>query len=75
MQYDEFVKGGGDMNPKDFLSEEDFADVFEQLKSLDAPDEADSESFVSDEEKASQRRFEEIIMKHRQDPVVEFHRE
>lgn len=59
------------MNPNDFLSMDDFADVLSQLNDL--PDVEEDEAALSEEEQASMRRYEEIIMKHRQTPVAEFH--
>ena len=54
--------GEGTMDKDNLLSMDDLADVFAQMKDLKIEDET-----LTEEEKASQRRYEEIIKKHKHD--------
>ena len=47
---------------KKFLSDDDLADLFAQLDQVE-----EVEPELTEEEKASQRRYEEIIKKHKHD--------
>lgn len=53
------------MDNKDLLSMEDLAGVLNELNSM--PDDSDSKKELSAEELASQKRYEEIIKKHKND--------
>ena len=50
------------MEDKNLLQFDDLKDLFSQLDSIEEPEEE-----LTEEEKASQRRYEEIIKKHKND--------
>ena len=55
------------MSDNNLLNMDDLADIFAQLNDIEEAPKAQSDEEPSPEELASQRRYEEIIKKHKHD--------